>query len=121
MTDFEVINMFTSYTDRMKATLSEQWENFDDYADDYSSLIETLNSNNTFRSFGDGLLYFMQKNAPDLTSKTAVKHIEKLCIESGVPKETIAGTTALNNWFKGGPRPKKGEDSRESMFALALH
>jgi len=26
----------------------------------------------------------------------------------------------LKSWFKGGPRPKKGEDSRKSMFALAF-
>jgi hypothetical protein len=32
----------------------------------------------------------------------------------------IGSTNTLKSWFKGGPRPKKGEDSRDAMFALAF-
>lgn len=108
-----------NYTDKMEEKIF-QWDEFDDYNEDYTSLIDTLNSEDTFRTFGDGLLLFMQMNNPDLTADTAVKILEKLCSEQGVPVKDIASTNRLKSWFKGGSRPKKGEDSRKSMFALAF-
>lgn len=108
-----------NYTDQMEEKIF-QWDEFDDYNEDYTSLIDTLNSEDTFRTFGDGLLLFMQINNPDLTADTAVKILEKLCSEQGVPVKDIASTNRLKSWFKGGSRPKKGEDSRKSMFALAF-
>ena len=104
----------------MENALFEQWDGFDDYNEDYSSLIDKLNSENTFRTFGDGLLFFLQKRNSELTAKTAIKYIEKVCQETGVSTKDIASANTLTNWFKGGPRPKKGEDSRRSMFALAF-
>ena len=112
--------MRTSYTEQMENALFEQWDEFDDYNEDYSSLIEKLNSENAFRTFGEGLLFFLQKQNPELTSETAIKYIEKVCQETGVLTKDIASANTLSNWFKGGPRPKKGEDSRRSMFALAF-
>lgn len=109
-----------SYTERMENVLFEQWDEFDDYNEDYSSLIEKLNSENAFRAFGDGLLFFLQKQNPELTADAAIKYIEKVCLETGVSTKDIASANTLANWFKGGPRPKKGEDSRRSMFALAF-
>ncbi|MGN0178531.1 MAG: hypothetical protein ACI4DY_03695 [Monoglobaceae bacterium] len=109
-----------NYTQQMENALFEQWDEFDDYNEDYSTLIEKLNNEGSFRSFGDGLLFFLQKRQPDLTAETAVKYIEELCEETGVAKSDIASTNTLKSWFKGGPRPKKGEDSRKSMFALAF-
>ena len=112
--------MSASYTQQMENALFEQWDEFDDYNEDYSSLIEKLNSENTFRTFGDGLLFFLQKQNPELIAETAIKYIEKVCQETGVLTKDIASANTLSNWFKGGPRPKKGEDSRKSMFALAF-
>ena len=109
-----------SYTQQMENALFEQWDNFDDYSDDYSELIATLNDENSFRTFGDGLLFFLQKRNSELTTETAIKYIEELCVSSGISKDTIASSNTLKSWFKGGPRPKKGDDSRESMFALAF-
>ena len=109
-----------SYTEQMENALFEQWDEFDDYNEDYSSLIEKLNSENSFRTFGDGLLFFLQMKNPDLTTDTAIKLLDKLCAERNVPIKEIASTTTLKSWFRGGPRPKKGEDSRRSMFALAF-
>ena len=37
-----------SYTEQMENALFEQWDEFDDYNEDYSSLIEKLNSENSF-------------------------------------------------------------------------
>ena len=109
-----------NYTEKMENALFEQWDEFDDYNEDYSSLIEKLNSENAFRTFGDGLLFFLQKRNPELTAETAIKYIDELCSKNGVSVGNIASTNTLKSWFKGGPRPKKGEDSRSSMFALAF-
>lgn len=108
------------YTAQKENALFEQWDEFDDYNEDYSSIIEKLNSENAFRTFGDGLLFFLQKRNPELTAETAIKFIEELCEKTGVLKSDIASTNTFKSWFKGGPRPKKGEDTRSSVFALAF-
>ena len=109
-----------NYTEQMENALFEQWDEFDDYNENYSSLIDKLNSEDVFRTFGDGFLFFLQKRNPDLAAEIAIKYIEELCVNSGVSASDIASTNTLKSWFKGGPRPKKGEDSRKSMFALAF-
>ena len=108
------------YTEQMENALFEQWDEFDNYNEDYSSLIEKINSENAFRTFGDGLLFFLQKQNTELTADSVIKYIDKLCAKTGVSIADIASANTLKSWFKGGPRPKKGEDSRRSMFALAF-
>lgn len=109
-----------SYTQQMENALFQQWDAFDEYNEDYTELIDVLNSEDSFRSFGDGLLVFLQKSMPELTADSAVKCIDELCKKTIVSVGDIASTNTLKSWFKGGPRPKKGEDSRRSMFALAF-
>lgn len=109
-----------NYTEQMENALFQQWDAFDDYNEDYTELIDVLNGEDSFRSFGDGLLVFLQKSRPELTADSAVKYIDELCSQNGVSVGDIASTNTLKSWFKGGPRPKKGEDSRRSMFALAF-
>jgi len=109
-----------NYTEQMENALFQQWDAFDDYNEDYTELIDVLNGEDSFRSFGDGLLAFLQKSRPELTADSAVKYIDELCVKTGVSVSDIASTNTLKSWFKGGPRPKKGEDSRKSMFALAF-
>lgn len=111
-----------SYTERMEETLFQQWgpDDSSERNEEYQSLIEFLNSKEVFRTFGDGLLFFLQKRQPSLTAETAIKYLEGLCTETGVSKNDIASINTLKSWFKGGPQPKKGEDSRSSMFALAF-
>lgn len=108
-----------NYTQQMERALF-LWDEPDDDNEDYSTLIEKLNSENSFRTFGDGLLFFLQEKQSTLTAETAIQYIEKTCVETGVEKSDIASTNTLKNWFRGGPRPKKGEDSRRSLFALAF-
>ena len=108
------------YTEQMENALFQQWDAFDDYNEDYTELIDVLNSDDSFRSFGDGLIVFLQKRKSELTADSAVKYIDELCSPNGVSVSDIASTNTLKSWFKGGPRPKKGEDSRRSMFALAF-
>lgn len=109
-----------NYTVQMENALFEQWDVFDSYSDDCSALIETLNSNDFFRSFGDGLLCFLQKQNPVITKDTAVKYIEEMCSAKGIEIKCVASAGTLKSWFNDGPRPKKGEESRRSMFALAF-
>ena len=108
------------YTEHMEARLFEQWDMFDSADDDYTAVIDFLNEKNVFHSFGDGLLSLMRESNPDLSAENAIKYIENACTEHGVSKSEIGSTNTLKSWFKGGPRPKKGEDSRNAMFALAF-
>lgn len=108
-----------TYTYRMEELLF-QWD-LDDDCDDYHILIESLNSKEAFRTFGDGLLYFLQKLNPEITVDTAVKYIKNICAETGVPVKDIASSdNTLKGWFKTDNRPKKGNDSRRKIFALAF-
>lgn len=109
-----------TYTQRSEDLLFKQ--NFDNNNDDedYHKLIELLNSEETFRTFGDGLLCFLQNRNPGLTADTATKYIEKLCKETGVPVKDIANTGTFRNWFKVGLRPDKGDNNRKRIFALAF-
>lgn len=112
-----------NYTDQMSDMLFQQWRSLDDNNEsneEYQGLISSLNSQEFFRTFGEGLLVFLQKRQPTLTAEAVIKYIESLCVENGVSISDIASTNTLKSWFKGGPRPKKGEDSRLSMFALAF-
>lgn len=108
------------YTERMEEKLFQQWDELDESNEEYEALIESINRDDFFRTFGEGLLFFLQKEKPELTEETAIKYIETLCVETGVSKSDIASVNTLKSWFKGGPRPKKGEDSRSSIFALAF-
>jgi len=107
-----------NYTDYMERNLP--WGGLDDTGEDYQTLIEQLNSEQFFRSFGEGLLSFLQSKNSMLTEKMAIEYIESCCHNANVPIGDIASANTLKSWFKGGPRPKKGEDSRKSMFALAF-
>ena len=109
-----------NYTQQMENALFQQWDAFDDYNEDYTELIDVLNNEDSFRSFGDGLLVFLQRRNPQLTAESAIKYIDELCKKTGVSVGDIASANTLKSWFKGGPRPKKGEDSRRSIFALAF-
>lgn len=108
-----------TYTDRMEDLLF-QWD-LDEDCDDYSRLIESINNEVTFRTFGEGLLCFLQKHNPEITSDTAAKYIKNICVETEVPVKDIASSdNTLKGWFKTDNRPKKGDDSRRKIFALAF-
>ena len=88
----------------------------DQTEDNYSALLDFLNSPN-FRSFGDGLEIIIKKKMPKDFSGTAREYLEKCCQATGV---SVASASTRRNWFNGSPRPKKGDKSREDMFALAF-
>ena len=111
--------MFLSYTEQMEAALWQKWSDYDTDAE-YASTIEFLNAEHGFRSFGDGLVALMQKKDPSMDTDKAIAHLADCCKKSGIELSEIGSTNTLKSWFKGGPRPKKGEDSRDAMFALAF-
>ena len=109
-----------SYTERMEDALFQQWDVLDDYNEDYQSLITALNSEGFFRTFGDGLLFFLGQKNPGLKEESAIAYIRECCAAVEVSQSEIGSINTLKSWFSGGPRPKKGEESRYSMFALAF-
>ena len=98
--------MKNTYTEQMENALFQQWDAFDNYNENYTELIDALNCEDLFRSFGDGLLFFLLKRNPELTVKSAVKYIDELCVKTSVSIGDIASANTLKSWFKGGPRPK---------------
>ena len=107
------------YTEQMEEALWQKWSDYDTDAE-YASTIEFLNAEDGFRSFGDGLVSLMQKKDPSMVSEKAIAHLLACCNKNGIELSEIGSTNTLKSWFKGGPRPKKGEDSRDAMFALAF-
>ena len=109
-----------SYTEKMEDSVF-QWGDLDDFAGDYCDLIEAINDENFFRTFGEGLLFFIQRRNPWVSAENAHKYIDECCQNTGVPKSDIVRRdVTLKGWLKGEKRPKKGENSRSSMFALAF-
>ena len=111
--------MNSSYTERMEDVLWKKWSDYD--ADlEFASTLEFLNADNGFRSFGDGLVSLMQKKEPSMNIDKAIVYINECCKKNDIELSEIGSTNTLKSWFKGGPRPKKGEDSRDAMFALSF-
>ena len=110
--------MDISYTEQMEEALWQKWSDYD--TDEYASTIEFLNAEDGFRSFGDGLVALMQKKDQSMDHEKAIIHLTACCKKNGVDKREISSTNPLKSWFRGGPRPKKGEDARDAMFALAF-
>ena len=107
------------YTDRMEESLWQKWSKYD-LETEHSLIIDFLNSEDGFRSFGQGLVALMQKKDSSMDTEKAIAHLSAYCKKNGVELSEIGSTNTLKSWFKDGPRPKKGEDSRDAMFALAF-
>lgn len=91
------------------------WE-LDPESTDISDVLEVLNAN--FRTFGEGLHAVMEKKAGHPISDPK-QHLKERCLAANIDIKKIASDNTLKNWFEGGLRPKKGEDSRYKMFAIA--
>lgn len=108
-----------SYTSEIENRMWDTWNIYDD-TDDYSTVIDFLNAEDGFRSFGEGLVSFMQRKDPSMNTEKAMAHLVACCENNSVDEHDIGSINTLKSWFRGGPRPKKGEDSRETMFAIAF-
>jgi len=84
--------------------------------EDFSSVRSILGSE--FRSFGDGLLDIMTAKYGHINDP--ISFIREKANKQCVPLSAIGSLNTLKNWFHAGPRPKKGDATRHSMFALAF-
>lgn len=91
--------------------------NVDSDGDEYQNVLHVLNED--FRTFGESVTALMQKKASHEIERP-IEYLRECCEHTGVPLEDIGSAGTLRNWFSGRIRPKKGEDSREKMFALAF-
>ena len=113
--------MDITYTSNLETEIWNMAEELDE-SEDFSKVIDFLNSKEGFQPFGKRLAEFIDKKF-DLGStdrKTVVQALNEACEKNGVGLSEIASDGTLRNWFDKDKRPKKGEDSRFSMFALAF-
>ena len=114
--------MSTTYTESLEREIWNMAEELDEN-EDFSKVIDFLNSEEGFQPFGKRLAAFIAKtlqlNATDF--KTIKDALEKQRETTGVDISEIASDGTLRNWFDKGTSRKKGDPSRRlSMFALAF-
>ena len=113
--------MSTTYTESLKREIWNMAKELDEN-EDFSKVIDFLNSEEGFQPFGKRLAAFIAKtlhlNATDF--KTIKDALEKQCETTGVDISEIASYGTLRNWFDKGTSRKKGDDTRQHMFALAF-
>ena len=105
-----------NYTEQRENALYSSWM-LDNADDNYEGVLNLLNTE--FRSFGEGLIDVMERKAGE-PIQNPIQHLIQLCESKRIPMQEIGSINTLKSWFSGGPRPKKGEDSRKKMFALAF-
>ena len=113
--------MSTTYTESLEREIWNMAEELDEN-EDFSKVIDFLNSEEGFQPFGKRLAAFIAKtlqlNATDF--KTIKDALKKQRETTGVDISEIASDGTLRNWFDKGTSRKKGDDTRQHMFALAF-
>ena len=113
--------MSTTYTESLKREIWNMAKELDEN-EDFSKVIDFLNSEEGFQPFGKRLAAFIAKtlqlNATDF--KTIKDALKKQRETTGVDISEIASDGTLRNWFDKGTSRKKGDDTRRHMFALAF-
>lgn len=99
------------------------WNDFAEYSNDsYEGNLEkffTFVNSNEFRTFGDGLLYVIQREHPELTQQklsSIFDELRKTKRNIYVPSRTTLNYT----WIRDGKRPDKGWKSRLTLYAIAI-
>lgn len=115
------IIMGNTYTSNLENEIWIMAEELDEN-NDCESVIDFLNSKDSFQPFGARLAAFISQklSLPSTDRKTIITALSEQCKKNGVPLSEIASDGTLRNWFDKDKRPKKGDDSRQSMFALAF-
>lgn len=113
--------MNLTYTSQLEEEIWNMAEELDE-SDDCESVIDFLNSRDSFQSFGERLAAFISQKLSLLStdSKTIITALSEQCEKNSVPISEIGSSNTLRNWFEKDKRPKKGIASRRSMFALAF-
>lgn len=106
------------YTEKMEDSLYVKWGILDNMDDEYGEIIEHLNSSE-FRTYGDGLRHIISSKL--MEGEEPVECIKRLCKEKSIEMtKELASLNTIKNWFSGGERPKKSEESRRKLFVLAF-
>lgn len=115
------IIMGNTYTSNLENEIWIMAEELDE-SNDSESVIDFLNSKDSFHPFGARLAAFISQklSLPSTDRKTIVTALSERCKKNGVLLSEIASDGTLRNWFDKDKRPKKSDDSRQSMFALAF-
>ena len=110
-----------TYTSNLEDEIWTMAEELDE-SDDCESVIDFLNSKDSFQPFGTRLAVFIAKklNLASTDRKTITPSLTEQCENNKVALSEIASDGTLSNWFEKDKRPKKGMESRRSMFALAF-
>ena len=107
-----------NYTELIKSELFEgKWGIYDTSEDEYSEIIEYLNSSG-FRTFGEGLTAIISQRVNE--GETILECLKRCFKEKDIDIKELGSPNTPKNWLGGGERPKKGEDSRRKMFVLAF-
>lgn len=113
--------MDETYTKRLEIEIWNMAEEIDKN-EDFSKVIEFLNSKEGFQPFGKRLASFIAKKLylDSTDRKTLVQALNEACGNTGVDLSEIASDGTLRNWFDKGTSRKKDDDTRQHMFALAF-
>lgn len=110
----------TTYTEGLQDALWKLADDFDT-TEDTSLITDFLNNHDSFRSFGEGIIAIINRTSNDqIDNDQVIAYLEKCCNDNGVNLSEIASKNTLKNWFEKDMRPKKGETSRDAMFALSF-
>lgn len=83
----------------------------------YSQIVQILNEE--FRTFGDGIADIIREKY-NLEDVNSLQFLKEKCVQNNVPIEEIGNANTLRSWFSSDKRPKKGNDSRNKIFAIAF-
>ncbi len=115
--------MNRSYTEIIEEAYWDQWEIFDTNSKDetYDQVINFLNTDENFRSFGEGLIQLMSEKHRTQKIEDPIKFLKEMCLKNNVDIGEIGKRdVTLKSWFYGDKKPKKGDLDRRKMFALAF-
>lgn len=108
-----------SYTEQMENALWQKYTELDGDVDS-ASVVDFLNNESEFRTFGDGLIALITKKYPDADAENMPKFLAEACKKNNIDIKIVASRNTLKYWFEGDKRPKKGEVDRNRMFALSF-
>ena len=115
--------MNRSYTEIVEDAYWDQWEIFDTNSEDetYDQVINFLNNDENFRSFGEGLIQLMVEKHHTQKIEDPIIFLKEMCLKNNVDISEIGKRdVTLKSWFFGDKKPKKGDLDRRKMFALAF-
>lgn len=88
--------------------------------DDIDELFELIYDERLNRSFGEGLLFYMQKHNPEVTADTAIDYLLECCEKNGVEEHDFVQKVTMRSWFESDVCPLHGIDDRKKIYTIAF-